>query len=93
MKGRPVEIEKERVLVIGPLREIIPDIGNFLMLLFFSNRDTHTEKMKKIWYALFEDSSARRPNWIFHQGELKEQIQRSMRMIYTLDYLKIELFC
>ena len=32
--------------------------------------------MKKIWYALFEDSSARRPNWIFHQGELKEQIQK-----------------
>ena len=54
-------------------RQIIPDLGNFLMLLFFSNRDTHTDKMKKIWYALFEESAARRPNWIFHGDELKEK--------------------
>ena len=54
-------------------RKIIPDLGNFLMLLFFSNRDIHTDKMKKIWYALFEESGARRPNWIFHGDELKEQ--------------------
>jgi hypothetical protein len=43
------------------------------MLLFFSNRDIHNEKMKKIWYALFEESAARRPNWIFHGDELKEK--------------------
>ena len=47
-------------------KQIMPDIGNFLMLLFFSNRDTHTEKMKKMWYAIFEESSCRRQNWIFH---------------------------
>jgi len=45
------------------------------MLLFFSNRDTHTDKMKKIWYSLFEESATRRPNWIFHGDELKEQMR------------------
>ena len=57
-------------------RQIIPDIGNFLMLLFFSNRDTHKDNMKKIWYSIFEESSARRPNWIFHGDELKAQTKR-----------------
>ena len=56
-------------------KKIIPDIGNFLMLLFFSNRDTHTEKMKKIWYLLFEDSAARRPQWIFYGDEYKDKMR------------------
>ena len=50
-------------------RQIIPDLGNFLMLLFFSNKDTHSENMKKIWYSLFEESSIRRPAWTFHGEE------------------------
>ena len=57
-------------------KQIIPDIGNFLMLLFFSNRDTHTEKMKKMWYAIFEESSCRRQNWIFHGDEFKAQARK-----------------
>ena len=57
-------------------KQIMPDIGNFLMLLFFSNRDTHTEKMKKMWYAIFEESSCRRQNWIFHGDEFKAQARK-----------------
>ena len=56
-------------------KTIIPDIGNFLMLLFFSNRDTHSEKMKKIWYLLFEDSAARRPRWTFYGDDCKEKMK------------------
>ena len=29
-------------------KSLIPDIGNFFMLLFFCNKDTHTPKMKKM---------------------------------------------
>ena len=36
-------------------KSIVPDNGNFLMILFFSNKDNHTPKMKKMWYYLFED--------------------------------------
>ena len=57
-------------------KEIIPDIGNFLMLLFFSNKDTHTEKMKKMWYVLFEESSTRKPYWIFHGDECRAKMKK-----------------
>ena len=57
-------------------KEIIPDIGNFFMLLFFSNKDIHTEKMKKMWYVLFEESSTRKPYWIFHGDECRLQMKK-----------------
>ena len=57
-------------------REIVPDIGNFFMLLFFSNRDTQSEKMKKMWYALFEESSIRKSFWMFHEDEMRLKIKK-----------------
>ena len=57
-------------------KEIIPDIGNFFMLLFFSNKDTHTEKMEKMWYILFEESSTRKSFWIFHGEECRLQMKK-----------------
>ena len=49
-------------------KTIVPDIGNFLMLLFFSNKNTHTPKMKKMWYCLFEELLTRQMFWLFHGG-------------------------
>ena len=46
------------------------------MLLFFSNGDIYSENMKKIWYAILEESSTRRPYWIFHGDELKDQTRK-----------------
>ena len=57
-------------------KQIIPDIGNFLMLLFFSNRDTHSENMKKMWYSLFEETSIRKPYWIFHGDECRLKMKQ-----------------
>ena len=57
-------------------KEIVPDIGNFFMLLFFSNRDTHSEKMKKMWYALFEESSTRKIFWMFHEDEMRFKMKK-----------------
>ena len=51
-----------------PKKSIIPDIGNFFMLLFFSNKNMHNEKMEKIWYCLFEEFLIRQMFWIFHNG-------------------------
>ena len=57
-------------------KQIIPDIGNFFMLLFFSNKNTHTEKMKQMWYALFEESSTRKPFWTFHGDDLRPKMKK-----------------
>lgn len=51
----------------SPDKNIVPDIGDLFMLLFFSNKDTHTPKMKKMWYVLFEELTIRQAYWIFHE--------------------------
>ena len=43
------------------------------MLLFFSNKDTHTEKMTKMWYTLF---STRKPYWTFHGDDLRPKMKK-----------------
>ena len=57
-------------------KQIIPDIGNFFMLLFFSNKDIHTEKMKKMWYTLFEESSTRKSYWIFYSDDNRAKMKK-----------------
>ena len=57
-------------------RKIVPDIGILFMLLFFSNKDTSSEKMKKIWYTLFEESSIRKSYWTFHEDEMRYHMTR-----------------
>ena len=75
----------------SPDKKVIPDIGNFFMLLFFSNKDTHNEKMKKMWYSLFEEFSIRQSYWIFHENEnrykmkqimFKEQVPSTINIIF-----------
>ena len=43
-------------------KTIVPDLGNFYMLLFFSD----VEIDKNIWNALFEESMIRKIYWTFH---------------------------
>ena len=50
-------------------KRIVPDIGNFFMLMYFSNTDLNTEEMKKIRNALFEEYFTRQMFWIFHGRE------------------------
>ena len=59
-----------------PDKKIIPDIGNFFMLLFFSNKNTHNEKMKKMWYSLFEEFSIRQSYWIFHENNNRYKMKQ-----------------
>jgi ubiquitin-conjugating enzyme E2 A len=58
-------------------KSIIPDIGNFLVLLFFCNKDTHGEKMTKMWYSLFEEFLIRQMYWMFYDKyEIKNIFNR-----------------
>ena len=68
-------------------KSIIPDIGDFFMLLFFSNKDTQTEKMKKIWTTLFEEFAVRQAYWIFHEDSNKEKMLNIMKEMFWDDFL------
>jgi len=57
-------------------KKIIPDIGDFLMILFFCNKDTHEEQMKKMWDCLFEEVIIRTMFWGFHSEENKEKMKK-----------------
>ena len=57
-------------------KKIIPDIGNFFMILFYCNKDTHSEDMKKMWYTLFEDHLTRQMFWTFHGDECRETMKK-----------------
>ena len=46
-------------------KKIVPDLGNFFMLLYFSDIDLE----KRIWSALFEEKMLRKMYWTFHFGE------------------------
>ena len=67
------EIKKNNFIVN---KQIIPDIGNFFILLIFCNIDTNTESMKKIYHSLYEDSLVRQMYWMFHAEESKDNMKK-----------------
>ena len=46
-------------------KSIIPDIGDFLVLLLFCDRNIYNEKMKVMWNAIYEEFLVRQIYWIF----------------------------
>ena len=56
-------------------KKIIPDIGDFLMALFYCNKDTHEENMKKMWNCIFEEFIIRQMFWIFHSDEFRDKMR------------------
>ena len=71
-------------------KKIIPDLGDFLMLLFYSNMDTHEKTMKKMWYCLFEEFLTRQMFWIFHGEEngptMRRLVLKTINNKKCLDY-------
>ena len=53
-------------------KKIIPDIGNFMMLLFFSD----IEISKKLWNCLFEEMFVRQMFWMFHSSENESTMKK-----------------
>ena len=56
-------------------KNIIPDIGNFFMVLLFNKLEINTEILKKIYNCLFEDTIIRQMFWIFHSRDTKENMK------------------
>ena len=46
-------------------KKIIPDIGNFLVLLLFCHKKINNKYLKKMWYSLYEELLLRQIFWIF----------------------------
>ena len=66
-------------------KQIIPDIGNFFILLIFCSLDTNSENMKKINLALFEESLIRQMYWMFHGEEQKGKSKKLLLECYGSD--------
>ena len=50
-------------------KKIVPDIGDFFMLIYLSNKDMSIPEMKKINKVLIEEFLIRQMYWIFHGPE------------------------
>ena len=58
-------------------KKIIPDIGNFMMLMFYTNKELlNPEEKKKMWYVLFEEFFTRQMYWMFHGDECKNKMKQ-----------------
>ena len=57
-------------------KKIIPDIGNFLIIMFYANEElVKPEEKKKMWNKLFEEFFTREMYWIFHGDEFKNNMK------------------
>ena len=68
-------------------KNIIPDIGDFFMLLFFSNKNAYTEPMKKMWTVLFEEFVIRQAYWTFHEENNKRKMMDIIKENFWDDFL------
>ena len=56
-------------------KKIVPDIGDFFMLIYLSNKDMSTKEMKKMKKVLIEELLIRQIYWMFHGPECKETMK------------------
>ena len=66
-------------------KSIIPDIGDFLVLLLFCDRNIYNEKMKRMWNALYEEFLIRQIYWIFYDYTNKTNIIEEMLRNKTIN--------
>ena len=58
-------------------KNIIPDIGNFLMLMCYTNKELiSNDEKKKIWKVLSEEFFTRQMYWLFHGDECKYKMKK-----------------
>ena len=56
-------------------KEVIPDIYDFFMLIYLSNKDISTPEMQKMQKVLIEEHLIRQMYWMFHGPEFKETMK------------------
>ena len=69
-------------------KKVIPDIGNFLVLLLFCHKKINNKYLKKMWYSLYEEFLLRQIFWIFfneYRGDkiLNKIILTDEEMLFT----------
>ena len=57
-------------------KNIIPDIGNFFIVLLFNKVEINSDSLKKIYDALFEDFIVRQMFWMFHSNESRDDMKK-----------------
>jgi ubiquitin-protein ligase len=62
-------------------KRMIPDIGNFLVLLLFSN----FEISDKLWRCLIDESSIRQMYWMFHSEDTVNKVKNIIRESKSID--------
>ena len=56
-------------------KKIVPDIGDFFMLIFLSNKDMTSPQMKRIKSVLIEEFLIRQVYWMFHGPDCKDTMK------------------
>ena len=69
-------------------KKIIPDIGNFFIVLLFNKVEIGSDVLKKIYNAIFEDFVTRQMYWLFHGQDSKDK----MKNLLLYDYLNEKCF-
>ena len=67
-------------------KNIIPDIGNFFIVLLFNKVDINSDALKKIYNALFKDFIVRQMFWMFHSDETKNDMKKLVLYNKTDEY-------
>jgi len=67
-------------------KNIIPDIGNFFIVLLFNKVDINSDALKKIYNALFKDFIVRQMFWMFHSDETKNDMKKLVLYNKTNEY-------
>lgn len=74
-------------------KKIVPDIGDFFMLIYLSNKDMSTPEMKKMNKVLIEEFLIRQMYWIFHGPEcgftMKSKVVDSGLKVQDEEYLEL----
>ena len=66
-------------------KKIIPDIGNFMVLLLFSSFDITDE----LWRCLIDESSIRQMYWMFHSEENAEEVKNIILNSSAIRYYRL----
>ena len=77
-------------------KKIVPDIGDFFMLVFLSNKDMSSPEMKKIKTVLVEEFLIRQIYWIFHgpdcQSTMRDLVSALNNIVKLNDDVYLEKF-
>jgi hypothetical protein len=77
-------------------KKIVPDIGDFFMLVFLSNKDMSSLEMKKIKTVLVEEFLIRQIYWIFHgpdcQSTMRDLVSALNNIVKLNDDVYLEKF-